>query len=137
MDALVESLIQLNKLADGRAYESPLRLTYNLRAQCGEDSRVSLIAVAAMLAVPEQLSFGYEPALLRERLASDRLYSDAATAFAVGAWAAACQLVDADDVPPLAAAPRESLSELFMMSLSSALAPARPSFRPMNRKAAL
>lgn len=72
-----------------------------------------LLADAASLSIPQQLKFGCEPALLRDRLTAERGYSEAATEFAVAAWAAACRLADVVDVPPLAKAPRESLAELF------------------------
>lgn len=120
MDALVESLIELNELAEGRAYENPLRLKYDLCARHGGDSRVPLLVSAASLGIPRQLTFGYEPRLLKKRLASARGYSDAATAFAVGAWAAACRLVDIAVIPPLAEAPKDSLAERYKKSPAEA-----------------
>lgn len=120
MDALVKSLIELNELAEGRAYENPLRLEYELRARHGGDSRVPLLVSAASLNVPRQLTFDCEPGLLRKRLTSARGYSDEASAFAVSAWAAACRLVDIAVIPPLAKASRESLAELYMKPLAVA-----------------
>lgn len=120
MDALVKSLIELNELADGRAFINPLGLEYDLRARHGGDSRVPLLVSAASLNVPQQLTFECEPGLLRKRLSSARGYSDEATAFAVGAWAAACHLVDIAVIPPLAEAPKDSLAERYKKSLAEA-----------------
>jgi hypothetical protein len=113
IDALVESLVELNEMADGRAYDNPLRLEYDLRAWHGGDSRIPLLIAAASLAIPRQLMFGWKPGLLKKRVMATRGYSEVAASFAVGAWAAACRLVEIKAVPALAEAPRQSLAEVY------------------------
>jgi hypothetical protein len=120
MDTLVESLIELNELAEGCASENALCLQHDLRAWHGRDSRVPLLADAASLSIPQQLKFGCEPALVRDRLTAERRYSGAATEFAVAAWAAACRLADVVDVPPLAKQLANRWQNFFIKSLATA-----------------